>query len=331
MRRLTPHGPAGITVYETSLAEIQVGGGDLRGMRAAHPCDDPAPRLCTLWFDGVLVDEVLAVARGERLELHCHGSVGLQHEIARRFPVTEGEVRAEDILLRTSLSWEQFDLALEQRQYDVGAELTSLESMVGEARQAALHRWRERTRCAAAHMNAQRVVLFGCTNAGKSSLFNRLLMCRRSLAGATPGLTRDPVHGVTTLCGYPYEIVDTAGESRGLLAPLDLRSMQAGRERREGAIAMLVVDAERGVDAEVRAHFDCADLVVATRRPAKRGPWPSGLPCDAEVCSVGMESRELQAVIGAALRDFRQLPTAGPVGGPAALARADLERLRELS
>jgi tRNA modification GTPase len=56
-----------------------------------------------------------------------------------------------------------------------------------------------------------RAVIYGPTNAGKSSLLNRLLGCDRAIVSETPGTTRDTIEEVINLRGIPIRLLDTAG------------------------------------------------------------------------------------------------------------------------
>jgi tRNA modification GTPase len=56
-----------------------------------------------------------------------------------------------------------------------------------------------------------RVGLVGAVNAGKSSLFNRLLGAERALVEAAPGTTRDYLEAEVNWEGYRLELVDSAG------------------------------------------------------------------------------------------------------------------------
>jgi GTP-binding protein len=63
------------------------------------------------------------------------------------------------------------------------------------------------------HRNLPLVVIAGRPNAGKSTLFNRLLRERRAITDPTPGVTRDPIEAE---CVLPYSekavtLVDTGG------------------------------------------------------------------------------------------------------------------------
>ncbi len=56
-----------------------------------------------------------------------------------------------------------------------------------------------------------RVVIYGATNAGKSSLLNRLLGYDRVIVSDTHGTTRDTIEETVNLEGIPIRLVDTAG------------------------------------------------------------------------------------------------------------------------
>src|SRR5437870_7940359 len=88
-----------------------------------------------------------------------------------------------------------------------------------------------------------RVVIYGATNAGKSSLLNRLLGYDRVIVSDTHGTTRDTNEETVNLDGVPIRLLDTAGlraseselESEGIarteksLQPADLRLHIADR------------------------------------------------------------------------------------------------------
>jgi tRNA modification GTPase len=56
-----------------------------------------------------------------------------------------------------------------------------------------------------------RIVIYGPTNAGKSSLLNRLLGHERVIVSETHGTTRDSIEEGVNLQGFPVRFVDTAG------------------------------------------------------------------------------------------------------------------------
>jgi tRNA modification GTPase len=56
-----------------------------------------------------------------------------------------------------------------------------------------------------------KLAIVGRPNAGKSSLFNRLVERERAIVTATPGTTRDLVTETVAIDGIPVELIDTAG------------------------------------------------------------------------------------------------------------------------
>src|SRR5207247_2726175 len=56
-----------------------------------------------------------------------------------------------------------------------------------------------------------RIVIYGATNAGKSSLLNRLLGYERVIVSETHGTTRDTIEETVNLRGVPVRLLDTAG------------------------------------------------------------------------------------------------------------------------
>src|SRR5208283_2863368 len=59
------------------------------------------------------------------------------------------------------------------------------------------------------------MAIVGRPNAGKSSLFNRLVERERAIVTATPGTTRDLVSETVAIGGIPIRLVDTAGLREG--------------------------------------------------------------------------------------------------------------------
>ncbi|HEX6496741.1 MAG TPA: tRNA uridine-5-carboxymethylaminomethyl(34) synthesis GTPase MnmE [Acidobacteriaceae bacterium] len=98
--------------------------------------------------------------------------------------------------------------------------------------------------------NGLTLAIVGRPNAGKSSLFNRLVERERAIVTAAPGTTRDLVTERISLGGIPVELVDTAGlrETRD-------EAESHGIARTESAMAdadlvLLLLDATATVDAK---------------------------------------------------------------------------------
>ena len=248
MRLLTPRGIGGVAVVVAEgpaergavLACLTTRSG---GEFKTGPMAPPA----RLSWAGELRDEVLVVDRGQRgLELHLHASPLLIAAFERQFgPFGPSASGPGELLLQQALSAEQLALGLEQRQHDFGAFLRGLRQLPPAEHRAELAAAQRRSRVARALASPCRLVLIGRQNAGKSTLFNRLLFRERALTGGMPGLTRDPVRERTSLGGYPYLLVDTAGEGVSG-SSVDARAGQRARLERQASLCLLVVDASVG-------------------------------------------------------------------------------------
>lgn len=98
------------------------------------------------------------------------------------------------------------------------------------------------------------LALVGRPNAGKSSLFNRLLERSRAIVTPIPGTTRDTVEESWSLHGIPVRLVDTAGLRLADETPADEAERQ-GIERSREALAdadfvLLVHDASVALSSE---------------------------------------------------------------------------------
>ncbi len=95
------------------------------------------------------------------------------------------------------------------------------------------------------YLRGVRVALVGPPNAGKSTLFNRLLGEERAIVTEIPGTTRDVVSEERIIAGVPVKFLDTAG----LRTPQDpVESLGVERTRRtlqEADLAILVLDLTR--------------------------------------------------------------------------------------
>jgi GTP-binding protein len=126
---------------------------------------------------------------------------------------------------------------VEQAERDDGAQATDLEE------------WHEPSQGDAEGQDVPRVALIGRPNAGKSTLFNRLIGEERSIVHDMPGTTRDSIDTVITTDEGPLCFVDTAGmrrpsrTDRGVEAYSTLRALES-LDRAD--IALLVIDATVG-------------------------------------------------------------------------------------
>ncbi len=85
--------------------------------------------------------------------------------------------------------------------------------------------------------------IVGRPNAGKSSLFNRLVQRERAIVTATPGTTRDLITERVSLDGIPLDLIDTAG-LRASEDEAENLGIQKSREAIADAdVVLLVLDA----------------------------------------------------------------------------------------
>jgi tRNA modification GTPase len=110
------------------------------------------------------------------------------------------------------------------------------------------------------------LAIVGRPNAGKSSLFNRLVERDRAIVTAAPGTTRDLVTERISIGGIPIELVDTAGlregSPRSLLGPLsgsldgileEAEQLGIHRSREalaDAALVLIVLDATQTLNDE---------------------------------------------------------------------------------
>ena len=107
-----------------------------------------------------------------------------------------------------------------------------------------------------------RAVIYGPTNAGKSSLLNRLLGYDRAIVSEMPGTTRDTIEETINLHGIPIRLLDTAG----------LRDSNDDLEREGMARTEAIVDQGRSASPRFRSER-CEASWVSVEDPANRLSW----------------------------------------------------------
>jgi small GTP-binding protein len=324
---LTPRGHGGVAVVTVRGADRWARVEPFVALRSPRGAD-AGPRLGVLRGEGVDLDEVLLVDRpaARVLEIHLHGSPAVVREFERVVGgfATADPGRAEG-LVRGARSREQLAFALEQRGFDLDGFLA------GSPGSAELEAALRRSRIALALTQPRRLVICGDQNAGKSTLMNRLLFRERVVTGDIPGLTRDPVAEGTLLDGYPYEVVDTAGEGpagAGATGAVDRLALRLARHERRDGLLLLVVDGSEtpsGSDRRIRNEYT---LVVRSKSDRPAMAWPLDFAADVTLSCLEADSAPVaRAAVGAALRRLRDLPPAGPVGGVAAVSEEERARL----
>ncbi|MBI2191948.1 MAG: 50S ribosome-binding GTPase [Planctomycetes bacterium] len=101
----------------------------------------------------------------------------------------------------------------------------------------------------------RRAVLAGPPNAGKSSLFNRLLKEDRVITAESPGTTRDAIAEEVLVRGVPVVLVDTAG-LRETEHPVEKLAIEVSvRELAQADLVLFVFDASLPLDEAVLGNY----------------------------------------------------------------------------
>jgi tRNA modification GTPase len=111
------------------------------------------------------------------------------------------------------------------------------------------------------------VVIYGPTNAGKSTFFNKILGIERAITSPIEGTTRDFIREDLNIKGNFFKIVDTAGLRALSDDPLEKIGMGMGRKVLEGAFFKILVlnpflENWEGCLEEVSQQAESLDLLI---------------------------------------------------------------------
>ena len=128
-----------------------------------------------------------------------------------------------------------------------------------------------------------KVVLFGPVNAGKSTLFNRLLGEERALVDPEPGTTRDVLEERVEISGLAMTLVDTAGlrADPARLEALGIERARAALRSADLAVLVLPPDVADDEARRWRAEAGAAPVITALGKSDLRrsvGDPIDGLP-----------------------------------------------------
>lgn len=157
----------------------------------------------------------------------------------------------------------------------------------------------------------RRVVLAGLPNAGKSTLFNRLLRQQKAIVSPVPGTTRDYLTAVVSIRGVEAELIDTAGWETA--ADLIMRRAQEMRGEQVEASDLIVWCSSAGLSPEQiaedrglmeRLRHPALQLLHVVTQSDRRGDDSSdvALPTDSRLEA----ALRLSAATGDGLDDFEQ-------------------------
>jgi tRNA modification GTPase len=120
-----------------------------------------------------------------------------------------------------------------------------------------------------------RVVIYGATNAGKSSLLNRLLGYERVIVSETHGTTRDTIEESINLHGVPIRLLDTAG-LRSSISRLEREGIARTEKSLQTADLLLHIadrNAPKPPDFENRARNGNEIVVLNKSDLSEHGDW----------------------------------------------------------
>lgn len=160
------------------------------------------------------------------------------------------------------------------------------------------------------------VALAGRPNAGKSSLFNRLVESERAIVTSTPGTTRDLVSEHIEIDGIPVRLVDTAG-LRETADEIERIGVDRTRSAVADADVVIVVLDARADDAEsataLLGEAPGARRVIAINKVDLGAPDPDVLGA---VTGAGERPLSVSARTGLGVDGVRAAVVAAAGGGP---------------
>jgi tRNA modification GTPase len=163
------------------------------------------------------------------------------------------------------------------------------------------------------------LAIVGRPNAGKSSLFNRLVERDRAIVTATPGTTRDLVTERISLDGIPLELVDTAGLREAFEEVEQLGIARSREALADASLVLVVLDATQPLNSEERALLAAVEgrpaVVVLNKCDLARTNTPNNA---AEAEFKATPPLRTSALTGEGIANLRERILALATGGAAA-------------
>ena len=117
-----------------------------------------------------------------------------------------------------------------------------------------------------------RVVIYGATNAGKSSLLNRLLGYERVIVSDTHGTTRDTIEETVNLRGVPVRLLDTAG-LRASTSDIEREGIaRTERSLRKADLRLHIVDRTTAPPEQFAQTVDGNEILVLNKSDLAEHP-----------------------------------------------------------
>jgi tRNA modification GTPase len=159
------------------------------------------------------------------------------------------------------------------------------------------------------------LAIVGRPNAGKSSLFNRLVERERAIVTATPGTTRDLVTERISLQGIPLELVDTAGLREGREEAEQMGIARSREALADAALVLVVLDATQALNDEEHRLLEAVEGRPALVAVNKSDLAEAGL---AAAKVGGVPTLRTSALTGEGIPELRERILALATGGAAA-------------
>jgi len=147
-----------------------------------------------------------------------------------------------------------------------------------------------------------RVVIYGPTNAGKSSLLNRLLGHERVIVSETHGTTRDTIEEAVNLRGFPVRLIDTAG-LRSAADEIEREGIaRTEKSLQQADLRLRVVDASATRPSVINSDDNlAAELLVLNKTDLPEHPDWAAVEGQRISCLTGEGIPELEQTIVAAI------------------------------
>lgn len=262
------HLPGSPYLLEAALARVLAS-----GARAAEPGEFTRRAFENGRIDLTRAEGILELVHARSEAQRRSASALLFGGLSSRLAPLREELEALRSLAEASLDFDEADtghVPHEELERRTGALLTGLaEAASWEARRMA-------------QSDLPRVVLVGAPNAGKSSLFNRLVDEAEALVSDLRGTTRDVLHGAWRVGEHALRLYDTAGLDEVAEGP-DADAQRLGEELREGADLLLWLVDPANVDAatlgaERKALEGGAPVLLAWTKADRAAAPPAGAP-----------------------------------------------------
>jgi len=164
------------------------------------------------------------------------------------------------------------------------------------------------------------LAIVGRPNAGKSSLFNRLVERDRAIVTAIPGTTRDLVTERISLEGIPLELVDTAGIRETYEEVEQLGIARSREAMADAALVLVVLDATLPLNEEERGLLEAIagrPAIVAVNK-TDLGAGSTAIEDVALAEMAGVPALRTSALTGEGIAALRERIVALATGGAAA-------------